>query len=87
MNTPLSEETLQRVKTAIYGRRKIEAIKILREATNLELKEAKDWVDSLTTELQAKEPEKFSAKKGGCTTAVFALGLLALVVWGFVAHG
>jgi len=62
---------------AVYGgaARKIEAIKLVREATNCGLKEAKEFVEKLGAELYAKEPGKFAAAptgKSGCVGVVLA---------------
>ena len=45
---PMPEELKQQVRSLIAQHRQIEAIKLVREQTNLGLKEAKDIVDSLS---------------------------------------
>ncbi len=77
----LPEDKRAAIMEAIYGgaSRKIEAIKLVREATNCGLKEAKDFVEMLGAELYAKEPHKFaeSPKGKGCLGLVMA-GTLCL---------
>ena len=69
----------QAIMNAIYGGtpRKIEAIKLVREATGCELAEAKEYVEKLSAELYAKEPGKFTASPR-------SKGCLGLVVGGLV---
>jgi len=83
----LPEDKRQAILEAIYGARKIEAIKLVREATGCGLKEAKEFVEKLGAELYAKEPAKFTAAptgKSGCVGVVMAvaviLGVAAVVV-------
>ena len=79
----LSNEQKQAILNAIYARQKIEAIKLVREATNCGLKEAKDFVEKYSDELEAKSPEKFAAKGKGCSTAVLMMigfGVAAVLV-------
>ncbi len=45
----IPQEVNEHVKTLLQANRTIEAIKIVREATGLGLKEAKDYLDSLNT--------------------------------------
>ena len=72
----LPEASKPAVMDAIYGgaSRKIEAIKLVREATGCGLKEAKEFVEKLGDELYAKEPQRFaSAPRGkGCVGLLMA---------------
>jgi len=82
----LPEHKRQEIIEAIYGGapRKIESIKLVREATGCGLKEAKEFVEKLGSELYAKEPQKFAsppATKGGCVGVVLA-GALVITVMG-----
>jgi hypothetical protein len=83
----LPENRRQAILEAIYAGapRKVEAIKLVREATGCGLKDAKDFVEKFSAELYAKEPEKFAKPptvsmefKGGCSVAT-AVILLVLV--------
>ena len=82
----LPEDKRAAILEAIYGGgpRKIEAIKLVREATGCGLKEAKEFVEKLGAELYAKEPAKFTAAptgKSGCVGVV----MLVAVIFGVAA--
>jgi len=85
----LPENKRQAIMDAIYGGapRKIEAIKLVREATGCGLAEAKQFVEKLGAELYAKEPQKFSASPvgKGCVgilvAAVLMLGMIGALWW------
>jgi ribosomal protein L7/L12 len=64
LNIPPTE--LDRIKAAIFGGRKIEAIKICRQATGLGLAEAKTVIDTMETELRKTDADKFTASAKGC---------------------
>ncbi len=82
MNTPITDDESQAIQSAIFQGRKIEAIKLYRQATGFGLKEAKDAVDQMEAELRASSPEQFSAKSGG-GGCMGALVLFCLVIaWG-----
>lgn len=69
MNEP-SSEVRKQILEAIASGRKIEAIKIHRSATQLGLKESKDFIDALEIELRKEHPEMFkSSANSGCGTA------------------
>jgi hypothetical protein len=75
-------EEREAILAAIYGGRKIEAIKLVRESANCGLKEAKEFVEKLSAELYAKEPDKFTVKptgKSGCMGVVLAAVALVAV--------
>ena len=75
----LPEDKRQIILEAIYGGRKIEAIKLVREAAGCGLKEAKEFVEKLAAELYAKEPQKFAAApsaKSGCVRLVLAVAVM-----------
>ena len=75
MPNELSAEAKQDIAEAIFTRNKIHAIKLYRDATGQGLKEAKDFIEILTAELQEQSPDKFSvgSDKAGCGSAVFFL--------------
>ena len=70
---------------AIASGRKIEAIKIYREATGKGLKDAKDFIEALTPKLEEHDPEKYGklSKSGGCTSMAFLAVIMGCVsiVW------
>jgi hypothetical protein len=83
----LPAENRAALMEAIYAREKIAAIKMVREAADCGLAEAKAFVDKLSDEAEAKHPEKFTAPKPkGCTaalavlTAVVFLSLLTVLL-------
>jgi uncharacterized protein (DUF2342 family) len=78
------EDQASALKQALFAGRKIEAIKLYREQTNVGLAEAKAAVEALEAELRQSMPGSFSkpSSKGGCgTTAVLvlALGFAAMI--------
>jgi len=84
----IPDETWAKIKLAIYEGRKIEAIKLYREATSLGLKESKDFIDKMEGEMRAKEPERFTqaSQKSGCM-AILVLGLLIGIAIGLASLG
>jgi ribosomal protein L7/L12 len=81
----LSEEQLEKMAEALGSGRRIEAIKIYREATGKGLKEAKDYIDSLVNQLAEKDPEILASLKpkgAGCTAVMLAgLGIYCALRW------
>ena len=77
----LSEDKRQAISQAIYNGRKIEAVKLVRETAGCGLKEAKEFVETLSAELFEKEPEKFAAppSKSGCV-GLLMVGTLVMMV-------
>ena len=66
--------------------RKIEAIKIYREATGKGVKEAKEFIDALIPKLKEQDPEKYAklgAQGAGCASMLlFCVGATAAsMVW------
>ena len=78
----LSDDQVRQITEALLKGRKIEAIKLYREATGADLREAKEAIEELTDSLREKHPDKFpaaAAGKAGCgAMIVLSLGLLAL---------
>lgn len=68
------------LERALAAGRKIEAIKIYRDATGVGLKEAKEFVDALVVELREKDPEKYAKLSQGAGCASMILFLLVLPV-------
>jgi hypothetical protein len=71
-----TEEQLQQLRDAILARKKIEAIRLYREFSGRDLKDAKDYIEQLTADLEKSHPEKFAPKRAGCSAVV----LLVLLV-------
>lgn len=73
MARELDEASREAIRRAIFAGQKIAAIKHYREATGLGLKESKDFVEALETELRAAAPEQFTAPRGSGCAGVLAL--------------
>jgi len=84
MPPQLTPEQRQSFAEALYAGRKIEAIKQLREVSGLGLKESKDIIDKLETELRAAHPERFTARasKGGYVVAL----MISIAVTGLLIY-
>ena len=68
-----TQQQIEEITRALTAGRKIEAIKIYREATGKDLKTAQEFIDALIPELKQQDPEKYvalSAPQGkGCASA------------------
>ena len=77
MDKPQPEDQADRVKTALFEGRKIEAIKLYREQTGVGLKEAKDAMDHLEAQLRASSPQSFKHTQAkGCSVGILAVAPL-----------
>ena len=74
------------IQRELFAGRKIEAIKLYRQATDVGLTEAKEAMDGYEVKLRSEAPDRFSAPaKSGCF-AMFLL-IIALAVGGWaIAH-
>ena len=71
------------IREALFSGRKIEAIKLYREATGQGLVEAKAAVEKLEAELRSSAPQRFrTVKPGGC----LGIALVLVVVGGGVVY-
>ena len=78
MNNSVSEDKMSAIKEAILSGRKIDAIKLYREATDVGLAEAKEAVERLETELRSSTPaEPKKPESRGCLGVVIVLIILA----------
>ncbi len=66
---------------ALLAGKKIEAIKICREAMGIGLKEAKEYVEKIEEELRKENPDAFPEKKGCASVLVFGLISTATFMW------
>ena len=89
MNHPnLSPEVEEEVRAALASRRKIEAIKIYREATGLGLKESKEAVEAMqrgaapANSSGPPSPSRPGVESRGCgpSAAILCLSALALLI-------
>src|SRR5205807_10057719 len=80
MASPLSDDDVARIQAAVFAGRKIEAIKLYRGCSGTGLKEAKDFIETLESELRRTDPEKFSGPPAkGCTITAFEVGFVLFV--------
>jgi ribosomal protein L7/L12 len=82
----LSDADIEQIQAALFAGKKIEAIKLYRAGSGEGLREAKEFVEALETELRRTEPTRFTAppaKGCGLPLAVAALVLLGLLNWVF----
>jgi ribosomal protein L7/L12 len=82
MARPVSDAESAQIRTEILAGRKIEAIKLYRQATGEGLKEAKDFIEAVQAELWEREPQSFKVPlgKGGCRTPAAVLLLLLAII-------
>ena len=82
MAVNLAPDQRQAFADALYGGRKIEAIKQLRAMSGLGLKQAKEIIERLEGELRASNPERFkiASSKGGCVSLLLLLFPAAVIV-------
>lgn len=82
MNQPLPPEKLEEIKQALYRGEKIAAIKLHRNSTGAGLKESKEAVEFLESELRKKSPEKFTAAPSGkgCLGVLATVALAGIMV-------
>jgi ribosomal protein L7/L12 len=74
----LTDAQMNAILDSLFADRKLEAIKLYREATGLNLLESKNFIEKLQASLKEKQPHHFQAEsKTGCLGVV--LGLLILV--------
>lgn len=83
MTATISEDTLARVKDALYRGKKIEAIKWYREETHASLAESKHAVERYEAELWAAAPEKFVAGPKSGKNLLFNLTLYCIMAGWF----
>ena len=81
MTEPLSDDQWQQIEDHLYNGRKIAAIKLMRQWTGVDLKDAKELIDQHEQELRSQNPDRFAKSKAkGCATAVFVLAVGTVIV-------
>lgn len=72
MGKPITPEVAQQIEAFVFAGQKIQAIKLYRQYTDEGLKESKDFVDTLETELRTREPGRFTAlaSNQGCLVSI-----------------
>ena len=87
MATELTPEQREALAQALYAGRKIDAIKQLREVSGLGLKESKDIIERLETELRASHPERFldpRTKSKSCLLLLILFFPVLVLIWFFI---
>ena len=79
MSDSISDDDVERIRTAIFAGRKIDAIKLYRECTGKGLKEAKDFVEALEAELRRVAPDQFTGPPAGKGCAVILASIAVFV--------
>jgi hypothetical protein len=77
----ISAEVWQQIKAQVCNNQKIEAIKTYRDATGEGLKESKDIIDNLASELKKENPHQFIPQKSGCGTTLLFLSLIPFIYY------
>jgi len=82
VSSPTPEAQLARIQAALFAGRKIEAIKVYREATGASLAEAKERVEAMEAELRRDQPDRFAARPAGqgCSGVLLVVALSMAVV-------
>ena len=84
-----TQEQIEQIGNALASGRKIEAIKIYRDATGEGLKDAKEFIDALIPKLIEQDPEKYaklSAQGAGCASVILlSIGLTTAAFGWFIA--
>jgi len=79
-DSELTDDVRQQILNALIAGRKIEAIKLYREATGKGLKDAKDFIDRLVEKLAERQPGLLENRRSGCLP-VIALMIGGLSYW------
>lgn len=92
MQRDLTPEQLDQLIDALTRTRKLQAIKIYRAATGVDLSTARQEVEALDASLREKHPERFTRppKGHGCTIVSSASMLLLaapVLLWWWLATG
>ena len=75
MSQQLPPDVVQSIEESIARGQKLDAIKQYRDATGSGLKESKDFIDALTSQLIERDPERYAharSSSAGCGSAAAA---------------
>jgi ribosomal protein L7/L12 len=72
----LTDQQRGQINAHLFQGRKIEAIKVYREAMGGELVDAKKAVDAIEQDLRQREPKKFAKTKSGCVGVLVTVAVL-----------
>ena len=77
----LTDHDRDAIISSLYSGRKIAAIKLYRQATGEGLKEAKDFIEAIESQLREESPERFTtAAPAGCGPGVIAVIVLTTLL-------
>ncbi len=82
-----NQEKTEQIAAALEAGRKIEAIKLYRDATGKDLKAAKKFIDALTQQLIERDPVRYSnltaqSRATGCASVwIVGIGLTAMLLY------
>jgi hypothetical protein len=76
-----TQQDLERLHRAIFARRKVEAIKLYRKFSGRDLKESKDYIETLTSDLILKHPGRFAPRPKGWSLMTLLLFLVILAAF------
>jgi ribosomal protein L7/L12 len=86
-NTELTDDAKDAIIAAIKAGKKIDAIKLYREATGVGLKEAKEDVEALIDVLAKDDPDIKKANQGsGCAAMLVAIFTLGYFITQLASH-
>ena len=79
MSTELPQAVIEEIREAIFAGKKIQAIKLYRQAADTGLKEAKEFIEKLSDKLYEESPDQFSSPPGasGCAGALLTMLIIA----------
>jgi ribosomal protein L7/L12 len=89
MSHPIPQQQITALRELLFRGRKIEAIKLYRELSGLDLKRSKEAVEELEASLRQQHPDRFAAPRkpagAGCLVVVVVLGIaIALAAYRFL---
>ena len=83
LKVDVTPEQIQQIANAIAGKKKIEAIKLYRDFTGSDLKNSKEFIETLAVQLHEKDPERYPllpAGKGCLALIIAGIGLMILEI-------
>lgn len=83
MTHELSDDQVQRIQSAVFAGRTIEAVKLYRVASGRDLAEAAAFIGALEEQLRQRSPERFTAARAsaGCIPALFMLLFATAIIF------
>jgi preprotein translocase subunit SecF len=85
VNNNIPDSTLEEIQKCLFERSKIQAIKLYKEATGEGLKESKEAIERLDSELSSKFPERYKVgpKAAGCMSVLALIAVPVALVVGY----